>query len=296
MLPGPPLPNRRAARPRGARRGRLRNVLSVTRFDTSVETDGTVRVRIVDAPTEALLRELLAKVRDLRAQRVIVETSHDAGEAWIRAGFTEVSRVLEAPLAVLETHEGIDVDPSFGSVHLQTDEVEAVVRAVRQMVRRLPGGSKGSVVLPPCGGWTGVFDELGDREPEMLRRLASELADRMGVVVLLVGVEEGRVLRFVLFERARIMDEYLSVPEYHGPLPPGDVVALGANPRVVARLTGADAGKIRAIAQTAKRPEDLRPPLELLASFAAAVGIPAAVYGYEEALSRAEAIVLDVTR
>lgn len=268
----------------------------MARFDTAVETDGTVRVRIVDAPTEALLRELLAKVRDLRAQRVIVETSHDAGEAWIRAGFTEVSRVLEAPLAVLETHEGIDVDPSFGSVHLQTGEVEAVVRAVRQMVRRLPGGSKGSVILPPCGGWTGVFDELGDREPEMLRRLASELADRMGVVALLVGVEEGRVLRFVLFERARIIDEYLSVPEYHGPLPPGDVVALGANPRVVARLTGADADEIRAIAQTAKRPEDLRPPLELLASFAAAVGIPAAVYGYEEALSRAEAIALDVTR
>ena len=227
---------------------------------------------------------------------MVIETSHDAGEAWIRAGFTEASRVLEAPLAVLETHEGIGVDPSFGSIHLQTDDIEAVVRAVRQMVRRLPGASEGSAVLPPRDGWTGVFDELGDREPEMLRRLASELADRMGVVVLLVGVEEGRVLRFVLFERARIMDEYLSIPEYHGPLPPGDVVALGANPRVVARLTGADADEIRAIAQTAKRPEDLRAPLELLASFAAAVGIPAAVYSYEEALSRAGAIPLDVAR
>ena len=37
------------------------------------------------------------------------------------------------------------------------------------------------------------------------------------------------------------VDEYASVPEYHGELPPGDVVALGANPTVVARLTGADA-------------------------------------------------------
>lgn len=265
----------------------------MTRFDASVGPDGTVRVRILDMPTEALLRELLVEVRDLHAQQVVVETSHDAGEAWIRAGFTEVSRVLEAPLAVLEAHEGIGLDPSFGSIHLQTDDVDAVAKAVQQTVRRLPGGSEGSVVLPPHDGWIAVFDELCDREPEMLRRLALELADRMGAVVLLVGIEEGRVLRFVLFERARIMDEYLSVPEYHGPLPPGEVVALGANPRVVARLTNADAGEIRAIAQTAKRPEDLKPAPEILASLAAAVGIPAAVHGYEEARARADAIALD---
>ncbi len=268
----------------------------MTRFDASVGPDGTVRVRTFEAPTAALLRELLAEVRSLQAKRIVVETVHDAGEAWIRAGFSEVSRVLEAPLAVLESHEGIGIDPSFGSIHLQTDDVDAVARGVQQTVRRLPGGSNGSVVLPPHDGWTAVFDELGDREPEMLRRLASELADRMGIVVLLVGIEEGRVLRFVLFERARIMDEYLSVPEYHGPLPPGEVVALGANPRVVARLTGADSEEIRAIAQTAKRPEDLRPAPEILESFAAAVGIPAAVHGYEQALARTDALALDRAR
>ncbi len=41
----------------------------------------------------------------------------------------------------------------------------------------------------------------------------------------------------ILFERGRIVDEYLSVPEFYGPLPPGDVVGLAANPTVVARLT-----------------------------------------------------------
>ena len=40
-------------------------------------------------------------------------------------------------------------EPSFGSIHVQTDDVDAVVRAVRQFVPRLPGGSQGSVVLPP---------------------------------------------------------------------------------------------------------------------------------------------------
>ena len=34
------------------------------------------------------------------------------------------------------------------------------------------------------------------------------------------------------------------MPEYHGPLPPGDVIALGANPTVLARLTGADPARV----------------------------------------------------
>lgn len=249
-------------------------------FEITLAADETVRVRIDEMPTEALLRELLADVRGRGAKRVIVETSHEAGDAWIRAGFVEPSRVLEAPIGILEAHEGVGVDPSYGSIHVQTDDVTAVVRAVEQTVPRLPGGSEGSAVLGPRVGWTSIFDELGDREPEMLRRLAAEIADRTGLVVLLVGIEEGRVFRFVLFERARIMDEYLSVPEYHGPLPPGDVVAFGANPRVVARLTGADPERVRAIARTAERPEDLPPASEILATFAEAVHVPLAVHDY----------------
>ena len=40
------------------------------------------------------------------------------------------------------------------------------------------------------------------------------------------------------------------MPEFHGPLPPGDVVALAANPRVIARLTGADPARVRTAART----------------------------------------------
>ena len=46
----------------------------------------------------------------------------------------------------------------------------------------------------------------------------------------------------ILFDRGGIVDEYASVPEFHGPLPPGEVVALHANPVVVERYTGAVAG------------------------------------------------------
>ena len=61
----------------------------------------------------------------------------------------------------------------------------------------------------------------------------------IGGVVLAIGVEDGAVVRYALFDRGGDVDEYASVPEYFEPLPPGDVVALGANPTVLARLTGA---------------------------------------------------------
>ena len=32
-----------------------------------------------------------------------------------------------------------------------------------------------------------------------------------------------------------MMDEYLSIPEYYGPLPPGDAMALRANPTLLGR-------------------------------------------------------------
>ena len=76
----------------------------------------------------------------------------------------------------------------------------------------------------------------------------------------------------ILFERGRIVDEYLSVPEFYGPLPPGDVVGLAANPTVVSRLTGADPEAVRRVARTAPSPADLPPARELLAELAARHG------------------------
>jgi len=186
----------------------------------------TYRVKVEGVPSEGALREILAAARAEGASEIVVETSHEAGDGWIRAGFTELSRVLSASVGGLEAHLGPEKLPSFGSIHVQTDDAEEVARAVRQYVPRLPGGSKGSVVLMPRDGWTSVYDELCDREPEMLRRLAVELSNRGGAFVLAMGVEEGRVVRFVGLDRGRVVDEYLSVPEYYGPLPPGEVIGL----------------------------------------------------------------------
>src|ERR671934_105802 len=67
--------------------------------------------------------------------------------------------------------------------------------------------------------------------------------------------------------------EYQSVPEYFRPLPPGDVVALGANPTVVSRLTGAEPGRVRAVARTADSPHELPPADELLQQIAELMGL-----------------------
>lgn len=244
------------------------------------------------APSEEVVRRLIEEARAAGAGQIEIETTHEDGDAWIRAGFTEVARVLQAPLEALESHVGASKEPSFGSIHVQTDDVDAVVRAVRQFVPRLPGGSQGSVVLPPRDGWTSTYDELTDREPEMLRRLARELSDRMGAFVLVTGLEEGRVVRYVALERGRVVDEYLSVPEHYGPLPSGEVIALGANPRLMSRLTGADADAVRATARTGKAPEELAPAQELLAELARLFGVPHAAHGYPEALTEPDALAI----
>ncbi len=80
-----------------------------------------------------------------------------------------------------------------------------------------------------------------------------------------------------------MVDEYLSIQEFYGPLPPGDVIALAANPRVVARLTGAEPAVVRAAAVHARTPQELPPPEETLAALAAAMGIEGAGHGWSDA-------------
>jgi hypothetical protein len=240
-------------------------------------------MRFDEPPSEETLRQLVEEARARGDDTVTVETTREAGDAWVRAGFGEQARVLVAPVDALEQRLSGDKAASFGSVHVQTDDLDGVVRAVRQFVPRLPGGSKGSVVAPPQNGWIAVYDELTDRNPEMLRRLARELSDRMGAVVLLLGVEEEQVLRFVLFERGRLMDEYLSVPEYYGEVPPGDVISMAANPTVVARLTGAQPADVRRVARTAKSPDELPPAPALAAELGALLGIAGGEHGYAQA-------------
>jgi ribosomal protein S18 acetylase RimI-like enzyme len=235
----------------------------------------------------ALVLELLGAFRARGLEHVDLEVDLDNAEAravYRRWGFRENWVHLTAPLEeVARRLEPGEEGASFGSIHVQTDDLGAVERAVRQFVPRLPGRSRGSLVVPPRHGWTAVYDDVADRDPRMLRRLAKELGDRLGAVVIALGVELGAVTRFVVYERGSIVDEYLSVQEFYGPLPPGDVIALAANPRVVARLTGADPEAVRAAALHARTPAELPPPGEVLVGLATAMGIEGAEHGWADA-------------
>jgi GNAT superfamily N-acetyltransferase len=227
----------------------------------------------------ALVEAVIENLRARGATHLILSASLEALPFFEKLGFREESRNLVLPLEVRAVGGG----RSFGSIHIQTDDIGAIEHAVRQFVPRLPGGSNGSIVAPPRNGWIAVYDDVCDRDPSMLRRLARELSERTGAVVLAVGIEHDQVVRFILFEGGRIVDEYLSVPEHYGTLPPGDVIALAANPRVVARLTGADPADVRAVARTAKSPEELPPPQQLLSGIAGAIALDGAEHGWADA-------------
>ena len=234
-----------------------------------------------------LIREAAIRLRDGEDAEVLTlgvqVTNEDARSAYERLGFQPESLRLFAPIDhLLARSEHAPRGPSFGSVHVQTDDENAVEQAVRKYVPRF-GRSAGSVVAAPVNGWTAVYDELCDREPGALRRLGSELSNVTGAVAVTIGLEEGAVVRYNIFERGSVVDEYLSVPEYYKPLPPGDAIALGANPTVVARLTGADPHRFRQVARTAASPEEVGPPLVLLEEIAGLMGLSGAGHGYEGA-------------
>jgi ribosomal protein S18 acetylase RimI-like enzyme len=234
----------------------------------------------------ALARDLVAELaaRGLEYVDLEVLASNTAARAvYARWGFHESELTLVGRVGEVTARLGQDVAPSWGSIHVQTDDHHKVEHAVRQFVPRLPGRSRGSIVSRPRNGWVAVYDDVADRDPDMLRRLARELSDRLGSVTLAIGAEEDAVVRFVLFDRGRVMDEYLSVQEFYGPLPPGDVIALAANPTVVARLTGAHPADVRAAALHASTPGELPPARELLARLAAVMSIEGAEHGWADA-------------
>jgi GNAT superfamily N-acetyltransferase len=232
-----------------------------------------------------LVHELVGFFRAEGVEHVTlnVDTSNDqALRVWRRLGFVEYRRSLTSELAALESRLAGAYASSIGSVHVQTDDQSAVEKAVARFGPRVVR-SRASVVSPPRNGWIGVYDDAAAAEPERLRKLASELSYITGGVVVALSAERGAVVRLIAFERGQMMDEYLSVPEYYGPLPPGDAMALRANPTLLARLTGAEPAAIRAVARSADSPAELPPAEELYAELAEVLGIEGAGLSSDEA-------------
>jgi hypothetical protein len=152
---------------------------------------------------------------------------------------------------------------------VQSDDRLSVERAIAQFVPRLAEPD----VHDAQNGWIRIADPLLDEDRAAQARFARDLSDRLGAVVVALALEQSAVVRFRLYERGRMVDEYLSVPTYYGALPKGDELALAANPTLVARLTGADPDDVRRIARNAASASDLAPADELYVQVAGLLGI-----------------------
>jgi ribosomal protein S18 acetylase RimI-like enzyme len=227
-----------------------------------------------------LLAELLEPARAAGLDHVSLEVllrNADARRLYERLGFTPIDVFMAAPLGALTERLGTDErSPSFGSLHVQTDDEAGVERAVKQFLPRL-GRSEHTEITSARNGWVTVVDDLCDRDRSAQRRLGAELSERMGVPAVALALEEESVVRFLLFERGRMVDEYLSVPTYYGELSKADELSLSANPTLAARLTGADPAELRAVARIASSPAELPPARELVAEISRVLGLEARI-------------------
>jgi hypothetical protein len=222
---------------------------------------------------KALVQSCVQEVKEKGATRVtldVLSTNTVARNVWSRLGFEEVVVEMATPLDVLEGRlAGMQVGPSRAAIHVQSDDEASIQRAVAGFVPRLESPQ----VVGAPSGWTRITDKLFDDDRDAQSRFARDLSDRLGAVVVALALEHAAVVRFRMYETGRMVDEYLSVPTYHGPLSKGDELALEANPTLVARLTGADRDVVKAVMRTAPSPAELPPPEELYEAVARTMGL-----------------------
>jgi ribosomal-protein-alanine N-acetyltransferase len=222
---------------------------------------------------KALIRECAREVGEKGATIVSLDVlvSNDRARAvWERMGFEEVSLFMAAPLdAVVHRLEGHTPGETRAATYVQTDDHLSVERGLAQFVPRLESPD----VRSTSRGWIRIEEPVTTADRDAHTRLAHELSERLGGVVVALALEEGAVVRMRLYERGRMVDEYLSVPSYYGDLPKGDELALAANPTLVARLTGADREEVRRVARTAGSLAQLPPGPELYEQLARTIGV-----------------------
>jgi len=224
--------------------------------------------------TKALLRSCAEVAREQGAQTMSLEVllANDAARtAWQRLGFKDLWVGMAQPLDALDARlaEVEDGGEWHATTHVQSDDEISVKRAVAQFMPRLEAAE-----VLSGESWMRVSDPVLDRDREAHGRFAKELSDRLGAVTVALALE-GPVVRFRLYEKGRMVDEYLSVPNYYEPLTKGDELALAANPTLVSRLTGAERDDVKRVARNAASPAELPPARELYEQIAQLMGLEA---------------------
>jgi GNAT superfamily N-acetyltransferase len=223
--------------------------------------------------TKALLRACAEAAREQGSRMMSLEvlfTNEPSRTIWKRLGFQDVWAGMAQPLDALDARLAeVEGGEWLATTHVQSDDEVSVERAVGQFLPRLEAPEVRS-----GESWMRVTDAVLDRDRDAHGRFAKELSERLGAVTVALALE-GPVVRFRLYERGRMVDEYLSVPTFYGELPKGDELALAANPTLVARLTGADRDEVKRVARTATSPAELPPARDLYEQLAQLMGLEA---------------------
>jgi ribosomal protein S18 acetylase RimI-like enzyme len=254
-------------------------VLGVARIEAVVR--GRAHIQLVhvrprarrQGVAKALLRECVQHAQRQSATVVsldVLTANESARVVWSHLGFEEHAKLMATPVeAFVHRLENEDTGESRAITYVQSDDEVSVERAVAQFIPRLEAPE-----VATSESWIRIADPVFDRDREAHGRFARELSDRLGAVTIALALE-GEVVRFRIFERGRMVDEYLSVPTWYGELPKGDELALAANPTLVSRLTGASRDDVRRIARTAATPAELPPAPELFEQIAGLMGLEA---------------------
>ncbi len=185
----------------------------------------------------ALLRACVQDARDRGARAVSLDVLADnaaAREVWRRLGFEELDadRWSRPSRRSTRGSRRSAVGESRARPTSRRDDGLSVERAIAHFVPRLEAPE-----VSANGSWIRIVDPALDARPRRARRgspTSSPSGSARSRVAL--ALEHGAVVRFRLYERGRMVDEYLSVPTYYGALPKVDELALAANPTLVARL------------------------------------------------------------
>ena len=213
------------ALPRRARR--VRRALRRLPLDRG-EPRASFEVEIKGVPNEESLRDLV-HAREAGADKIVLETTHEAGDAWIRAGFHRDRACARGASTTRAPPRG----PQGAVVRLDSG-AERRRRGRRPRsppyVPRLPGGSQGasSFLRRRAGRPSTTSSATASRRCSGGLRRRSP--DRMGSFVIAMGVEEGRWFATSRSSAAGWSTSTCPCPSI-GSLPRGEVIALGANPR-----------------------------------------------------------------
>jgi ribosomal protein S18 acetylase RimI-like enzyme len=217
----------------------------------------------------ACVEEVRAKGAD-RMSLEVVWSNGLARKVWARLGFEEQLVVMDAGLdALAQRLGGLPVGESHASTHVRTDDRTSVDHAIAEFLPRLESPEAHET----ANGWIRIASPSLDADRDAQSRLAKELSERLDVDVVALALEAGAVVRYRLYEDGRMVDEYLSVPTFYGPLSKADELALVPNPTIVARLTGADRADVHRIAQTGASVGELPPAADLYKLIAIMMGL-----------------------